>query len=72
MMRRKICCGFLAAVLTFTATANPCMADQYDDTITKMQLQEAQTQEAISNLEKQTKATKDSINLPANAVYTEI
>ncbi|MCR5602573.1 MAG: cell wall hydrolase [Lachnospiraceae bacterium] len=61
MRCRKLCCGFLAAVLMITATANPCLADQFDDKISNMQQQEAATQETISNLEKQTQATKESI-----------
>ena len=61
MRGTKIRAVFLAAVIFIISTADPCLADQYDDKIKNMQIQEAATQEAISNLERQTQATKDSI-----------
>ena len=55
----------MLAVMTvsFAVTAVPyeCFADEYEDKISSMQQKEAQTQQTISNLEKATQETKNSI-----------
>lgn len=53
----------LAMVLLTVMPYHKCLADEYDDKIRNMQDQEKQTQDMISDLEKQAQATRDSIEL---------
>ena len=53
----------ITIVLMIFCNTAVCRADEYEDKLAEMQNNEQQTQNMITNLEKQTKATRDSINL---------
>jgi spore germination cell wall hydrolase CwlJ-like protein len=55
--------GMIILSLSISIPHNTCLADEYDDAIASMQMQETQTQITISNLEKATQETKNSINM---------
>ena len=55
--------GIIVLSLVVSTPHYYARADEYDDVITSMQQQEAQTQVTISNLEKATQATKNSIDM---------
>ncbi len=55
--------GIIVLSLAVSIPNYVARADEYDDVISSMQQQEAQTQVTISNLEKATQATKNSIDM---------
>lgn len=55
--------GIIVLSLAVSIPNYVARADEYDDAISSMQQQEAQTQVTISNLEKATQATKNSIDM---------
>ncbi len=57
----RVVCGIMVALLTCTNSFDICRADEFDNALSVMQQQEAQTQETITNLEKATQYTKNSI-----------